>query len=88
MNGKSGEQIHLPKKKHITPFQKNGSMESIKLHFFKKRFVMCIHLLTASGSIQDDVFGREKRQLKYCAFYVNLMFLQRNKSFSSPSLHS
>ena len=49
----------------------------------KKRCVICIHLLTASGSIQEDVFTREQRQLKYRAFHVNLVFLQRNKTFVS-----
>lgn len=83
------ESKHICLKRSILPhFRKMDPWRVLNYIFFKKRFVMCIHPLIANGSIQDDVFGREKRQLKYCAFYVNLMFLQRNKSFSSPSLHS
>lgn len=75
---------HICLKRSILPhFRKMDPWRVLNYIKKKKRFVMCIHLLTANGSIQDDVFSREKRQLKYCAFHVNLVFLQRNDFFVS-----
>ena len=74
---------HICLKRSILPHFRKMDPWRVLNYIKKKRCVICIHLLTASGSIQEDVFTREQRQLKYRAFHVNLVFLQRNKTFVS-----